>query len=258
MTSFLPIVLLASSLSINAQEAPRAIIVDESSAMTHASYHHLTSEGVSLHLVKFNSRHYQLEVIDQANGPGSQWPDSASVGKSHKALAVINGGFFTPEGAPLGKLIASGTDRGSNNPSSLGSGFYFANAAHAGIARRASLEQVIKQAKPTQLLQTGPMLSYRGEPVAGLSNEQSRARSFLATDGSNLWLIGYTESATLAQLGQALSSKSLAEVHIYNAINLDGGRSSDLWVSPSVNNGNKTFRAFWNKPVLNFLALQKK
>ena len=102
------------------------------------------------------------------------------------------------------------------------------------------------------------MLSYRKAAISGLSSKNPRTRSFLATDGSYHWLIGYAESATLEQLGKALTGKRLANVNIYHAINLDGGRSSDLWVSPSVQNGDKTFRALWNKPVRNFLLLTKK
>ncbi|MGJ8671889.1 phosphodiester glycosidase family protein [Rubritalea sp.] len=258
MTRVLSIVLLASSLTSHGQDAPRAIVINDSSPVSSPpSYHRVSSKGITLHLVKFNSRDYQLTVVDQKNGPSSEWRDSASLGKARKAYAVINAGFFTPQGAPLGKLITSGVSRGENNSSSLGSGFYFSNTAHAGIARRASMNDVINKAKPTQLLQTGPMLSYHGAAVSGLSNERSRTRSFLANDGAEQWLIGYAETATLAQLGNALTGKKLADVTIQNAINLDGGRSSDLWISHSVRNGKKTFRALWNKPVRNFLVLEK-
>lgn len=259
MTRFLPSLLLASSLSGYAQDAPRAVIVDEDSARSQTpSYHRVVSNGVTLHLVRFDSRDYQLTIVDQKNGPGSEWLDSASLGKSKNALAVINCGFFTPKGKPLGLVISSGIQRGANNSSSLGSGFYFANSVHAGIARRAAMREAIRRAKPDQLLQSGPMLSYRTEAVSGLSNERSRPRSFLAYDGNHQWLIGYAETATLAQLSHALTGNTLAGVKIYHAINLDGGRSSDLWVSSSVNNGSKTFRALWNKPVRNFLVLEKK
>lgn len=259
MTFPLLLVLLASSLSLPAQEAPRAIIVDESPREASLpSYHRLQIKGLTLHTVKFDNRDFQLQVVDQKNGPGSQWPNAASLGRVQQALAVINGGFFTPTGAPLGKLISSGTKRGSDNPSSLGSGFYYANTTHAGIARRASMQQVIEKGKPTQLLQTGPMLSYHAKPVSGLSSERSRPRCFLATDGKDQWIIGYAETATLAQLGTALTGNTLAGVKIHHAINLDGGRSSDFWISPAVQDGNKTFRALWNKPVRNFLVLTKK
>lgn len=251
--------LLASVWVVRAQDAPRAIIINEpAETLLPPSYHRVNSGGVLLHLVQFDDNNYKLSVVDQKNGPASEWVDSASLGKTRNALAVINGGFFTPEGAPLGLLITAGIQRGSNNPSSLGSGFYFANNTYAGIARRNTINEVIRSVRPSQLIQTGPLLSYRGQAVKGLSTERSRPRSFVATDGQSQWLIGFAETATLAQLGDALSSKTLGGVKIHHAINLDGGRSSDLWISQSVKNGNKTFRAFWNKPVRNFLVLENK
>ena len=259
MTHHLPFMLLTSVLGVHAQDTPRAIIINEpSEPIVYPSYHRVNPKGVKLHLVKFDSRHYQLSIIDQKNGPATEWVDAASLGRDQNALAVINGGFFTAKGAPLGMVITSGIQRGANNLSSLGSGFYFANKAHAGIARRSTINEVIRVAKPSQLIQSGPMLYYQGHAVKGLSTEKSRPRSFVATDGAFQWLIGYAETATLAQLGDALGNKALAGVNIYHAMNLDGGRSSDFWISQSVTNGNKTFKAFWNKPVRNFLILEKK
>lgn len=252
----LPAILTLASVS---QAAPRAHIVDDGNAPSNsAHYSKVVSEGVTLHLVSFDSRRCQLKVVDQAGGPGSQWRDASSLGKSKNALACINAGFFNPDGSPLGVVIADGTARGSNNKSSLGSGFFFSNGQQSGIERRSSLYSIRKQYKPSQLLQSGPTLSFRGAAITGLSKTNSRVRSFIATDGAYGWLIGYAETATLDQLGKALTGKTLGDVKIYHAINLDGGRSSDLWVSPEVSNGNKTFRAIWNKPVRNFLILTKK
>lgn len=241
------------------QAAPRALIVSEGpSPCQSASYHKVVSEDVTLHLVCFDSRTCQLSVVDQAGGPSSQWRDAASAGKLKDALACINAGFFNPDGSPLGIVISNGAVRGSINKSSLGAGFFFSNGQQSGIERSSSLSSVRKQYKPDQLLQSGPTLCFRGDLTNGLSKTNSRVRSFLATDGTYGWLIGYAETATLDQLGKALTGKTLGSVEIYHALNLDGGRSSDLWVSPAVNNGDKTFRAIWNKPVRNFLILTKK
>jgi len=38
-------------------------------------------------------------------------------------------------------------------------------------------------------------------------------------------------------------------------MNLDGGRSSDLWISSRVSGGPLTSRPPWNRPVRNFLIL---
>ena len=258
-----PLIAVAIGLlafSVIAHAAPKALVIEEetNSRLLQPSYHNITSNGVRLHLVSFDSRNCALEVVDQAAGPASQWPTSSSLGKAKSALACINAGFFKPDGSPLGLVVEDGKPRGKINSSSLGAGFFYSNGTQAGIARKSELIRTRNQLDPTDLLQSGPMLSYRKAAITGLSSTNPRTRSFLATDGSYHWLIGYAESATLDQLGKALTGKRLAEVNIYHAINLDGGRSSDLWVSPSVKNGNKTFRALWNKSVRNFLLLTKK
>ncbi|MFD2158876.1 phosphodiester glycosidase family protein [Rubritalea tangerina] len=250
--------LICCALATETLAAPRAISVGQETSPKPPSYTLVTSEGVRLHLIHFDSRLHQLSVIDQVQGPASQWRDSKHLGSHKNAIACLNGGFFQKNGQPLGLVISNGQRRGANHSSSLASGFVFSTAHHIGMARRASLSETLRTHRPKNLLQTGPMLSYQGESVQGLSSKEWRPRSFLATDGSYRWLMGYAENTTLQQLGVALTGKNLAGVPIYHAINLDGGRSSDLWVSPQLTQGGKHLRAFWNKPVRNFLLLTTK
>ena len=71
----------------------------------------------------------------------------------------------------------------------------------------------------------------------------------------NGWAFGVAEGATLAGLGSALAAQPLSDMNITTALNLDGGRSSDLWVSPMVPGGNLSTRKLWNNPVRNYLLL---
>ena len=257
MLSRLSLLFCLSYSAVYAQ-APRAIVIDRAPAVIDPEYSKVTVKGVTIHYVQFDARTHQLILEDQINGPNSQWKDAATLGKSKNVLTVINGGFFTPRGKPLGTLLTQGKRRGSNNPSSLGSGFLYFSLTESNILRRSQLHSTIRKNNPHTLLQSGPILTYQSKTTAGLSDKQSRVRSFIARDDQYYWLIGYAESATLAALGNALTEANIGNVSVYTAINLDGGRSSDLWISPSVKNGNKTFRAFWNKPVRNFLLLTKK
>jgi len=86
------------------------------------AYHSVLSQGITISAVYFDDRKFQLTVADQADGCGSQWLDAESAALSCDGYAAINGGFFTPEGKPLGLLVASGIKRGSLNNSSLGAG----------------------------------------------------------------------------------------------------------------------------------------
>ena len=74
-------------------------------------------------------------------------------------------------------------------------------------------------------------------------------------DGDNRWWMGKSSVCTLAKLGAALGDGSPTDWKIHTALNLDGGRSTDLWVSGSVSGGPASFRPLWNRPVRNFLVL---
>jgi len=211
--------------------------------------------GISFTLVCFDSRNHQLIVADQPDGPGSQWKSAVDAAKTKSAIAAINAGFFTPEGKPLGLVICDGKQRGYYNKSSLGSGIYYLTDQGAAIVRRSHWSK-LKTAPPRHLLQAGPMLLEKGKSIAGLSSKSSRPRSFIATDGNFHWCIGIAEDASLAQLSKALSSIKIPNFKPTTALNLDGGRSSDLWVSASINGGPATIRGFFNKPVRNFLVLK--
>lgn len=223
------------------------------------TYHHTSRNGIVLSLVSFDDRVFQLQIADQTNGPATHWRDAHSAANALRGVAAINGGFFTPEGKPLGLVITGGERRGHINRSSLGAGIYLSNEQMSQIVRRNTYTQSPKHwGKITQLLQSGPMLAEKNAPISGLSKNNSRPRSFIVWDGQHHWAIGYAESCTLHALSHALAGKAPANFAIHTAINLDGGRSSDLWVGSRVAHGGKTHRTFLNKPVRNFLVVVPK
>ncbi len=214
------------------------------------------STGITFSLVSFDDRKHSLAIIDQVNGPGSQYTSSMHLGQSKSALAVINGGFFQPDGSPLGQLSSYGTSRGKPNPSSIGSGYLlWPSSGPPSILRREQYQAADSPNYP-HLLQTGPMLAEKGRTISGLSQTKSRVRSFIAWDGQHHWCIGHTSPCSLADLTTAIANKNLAGFRIHTAINLDGGRSSDLWVSKKIAAKEIHIRPFWNKPVRNFILMK--
>ena len=210
---------------------------------------HARLAGADITAITFDSRTHRLVVADQPAGPGSRWPDARSAAASRSGLAAVNGGFFTPEGKPLGLVIAAGTRSGSiNRTSSLGAGFYLDDGSHRLIRREQS-------GSGSELLQSGPFLIENGRAVAGLSPESSSARTFVGWDGGTGWFIGRSGSGSLAGLAKALEGQSIGGIPVRHVLNLDGGRSSDLWAGPAVGGGPVTQRPFWNKPVRNFLVV---
>ena len=219
------------------------------------AYHSFLSQGITISAVYFDDRKFQLTVADQADGCGSQWLDAKSAALSCDGYAAINGGFFTPEGNPLGILIASGIKRGSLNKSSLGAGIFVSSKNKSAIVRREHYASSSVTNSVENLLQAGPMLVEHGKATIGLSDHNERPRSFIAWDGKHHWVIGHIDSSTLAAAAKALSETSLNGFKASTVLNLDGGRSSDLWAGPRVPSGPKTHRSFLNKPVRNYLVI---
>jgi len=206
--------------------------------------------GIAITAVTFDSRTHRLVVADQPGGPGSSWPDARSAAASRNGIAAVNGGFFTPEGAPLGLVIAGGKRAGSlNRASSLGAGLFVDDGSPALVRRESGKTG-------GELLQSGPFLVENGRAIPSLSPESSTARTFIGWDGANGWFIARSGACSLADLAKALEGAKIGGVECRSVLNLDGGRSSDLWAGSSLAGGPVTQRPFWNKPVRNFLVLQ--
>lgn len=214
-----------------------------------------TIRGIDFEGVAFDSRSHRLLVIDQPLGPGSAFASAQDVARAYGALAAINAGFFTPEGKPLGLVVTAGKRYGYwNSASSLGSGIFAeSSGGQLSIQRRSSPAGF---AGALELIQAGPMLVEDGRKVGGLDQEKLAVRSLLMTDGTHRWWIGKTSLCTLAALGDALSSSSPAAWPARHALNLDGGRSTDLFVSSQVPGGPFERRGILNRPVRNFLILK--
>ena len=211
--------------------------------------------GKTYTIIQFDARDYQIILADKKNGPESSWSTARQAAEEFGGLAAINGGFFTPEGHPLGLLSTRGKVRGSLNPSSLGAGFFVGESRPSLIARE-EFKQFSK--KPAEFLQSGPRLVWNRRAIKGLSSGDARARSFLAWDGKNHWLIGYVDSTSLAELASDLATATLGDFKIEDALNLDGGRSSDFWISAQIPGGPTHKRLWWNKSVRNYLVLTKR
>ena len=216
--------------------------------------------GVNITYLSFDTRTHTLAVIDQT-GLGSQYQTAAEVTRATGALATINGGFFTPEGQPLGLVYHNGKKAGAtNNSSSLGSGVLYIDQKLANpiLARRDSIQKWLKDPAfdPKELLQTGPFLIENGRAISGLTNKEPRVRSFLLWDGKHHFAIAQCEPITLRNLAGALATQPLSGFRIELALNLDGGRSADLNISSQVQGGPINLRRWWNKPVRNYLTVK--
>ena len=238
--------------------AARAQVVGEAPQSVAAAPRFISStlSGIIFDGVEFDSRNHRLVVADQADGPGSKFTDAAAAARARGGIAAVNAGFFTPEGAPLGLVVSAGKSSGAwNTASSLGSAAWFENpAGRMAIVRREALGRA-GAAAMRELIQAGPLLIQNGRAVGGLDSTKTSVRTIVLTDGGTRWWIGRSSPCTLSALGRTLDTGEPAGWPVREALNLDGGRSSDLWISGSVIEGRILRRTPWNRPVRNFLVL---
>jgi len=209
--------------------------------------------------VAFDSRNYRLVVVDQPGGPGTRFADAADACHSMGGLAAVNAGFFTPEGKPLGWVVSNGKPSGTwNSTSSLGSGLWLELASGQSAITRREKTGRLGVASVHELIQAGPMLVENGSTVSGLDAAKSSIRTVLLWDGGSRWWIGRSSACTLSQLASTLNHSQPAGWPVRHALNLDGGRSADLWISDAIPGDPITRRTPWNRPVRNFLILMRR
>ncbi len=184
------------------------------------------AKSIDLDLVIFDSRQLRLAVIDQPN-PNAGGRSIASLMRQHNAVAGVNGGFFSPDFKPLGLSISNGRLLSSFTTSSLIAGTALQLGDQSYLIWNSEYQG---HSNITDALQAGPRLLESSRPIKGLDTSKSRARTFIATDGSFLWAIGTADSCSLGDLAQALATPgALPGLSPMRALNLDGGNSTAIW-----------------------------
>ena len=246
-----PLALPARAVSmITPQDPPPSPILSALPSQSHSlKVSSASLNGTTFTAVTFDRRNYFLKVIDQKEGPGTEFTGAEFAGQG--SLAAINGGFFNPDGSPLGLVITDGQSRGAfNSHSFLGTGII--DGENTILSHRKNYQ------KSSELLQSGPRLVWNQERLTGLSKSKERPRSFVIWDGNHHFGIGHADRATLQGLANNLQAQPLEGFHIKYAINLDGGTSCDLWVSNQIPGGGFTRSSLFRKKARNYLALRKR
>ncbi|HEY3663485.1 MAG TPA: phosphodiester glycosidase family protein [Chthoniobacterales bacterium] len=193
-------------------------------------------------LALFSSKGATLRVIDQANSSRSL----AEIMTGENFVAGVNGGYFDPDGAPVGLLISGGKTIAPFRKARLLSGVLAAGAGSIEIFRASEFPR--KRAW-REAVQSGPFLVDRGKSVGGLDDTRAARRTFVFTTTDGRAAIGYCEPVTLARLAEVLTS--LAPLKVARALNLDGGSSSAFWCRAK----EKTVSISEYKNVRDFVAI---
>ena len=176
-----------------------------------------TGGEAEVQLIIFSPKNAELRVIDQ---PGSEKSLAAIIAREH-AIAGVNGGYFDPEGAPVGLLRSAGAQISPLQKSRLLGGLIAVDSNNVKIFRTSEFS---RPKSWQEALQCGPFLLDHGKTVTGLEKTRSARRTFAAITSDRRAALGFCDGATLAQLADLLGA--LSEIKITRALNLDGGSSS--------------------------------
>ncbi len=183
-----------------------------------------TGDRAAVHLAIFSPKNFGVRVIDNPDGRGSL----ADAMRRSDSVAGVNGGYFTPEFAPLGLRIVNGQTTSSLVRGRLMSGVLISGPGFAQLLRVGEFS--LKKKRIDNALECGPFVVDAGKPVKGLEATRSDRRTFVAATWPNDRVaLGYCSDATLAGLGKILTSLAQPDFKIQRALNFDGGSSSAFW-----------------------------
>jgi len=201
----------------------------------------LNNTGGSIHAFKIDLNDYRLSLARAQDG-GDKSANVAQLALQNQGIIAINGGFFDPFDNPLGLRIEKGQLLNSLRPISWWGVFYVLNNHRAYIdsQRDFTLAPNIDFA-----IQSGPRLIINGR-IPPLKDSFD-ARSALCINKPGNVIIAITQNAapTPTQFAQLLQRPTTKNgLGCYNALNLDGGSSSQLYANvngfqlliPSFNN----------------------
>ena len=179
-----------------------------------------SGDEATLDIALFSEKSAAVRVVDNPAGD-----DLAATSRRLHGIAGVNGGYFDPENAPVGLLIADGKLIAPFRKARLLSGVMVVTKGRVELLRAAEYSS---RKNAIAALQCGPFLVEGGKPVAGLNDTRPARRTFVFTTGTDRSAIGFSSAVTLAELGEILAAP---ELKVQRALNLDGGSSSAFWFS---------------------------
>ena len=205
-----------------------------------------TNDRAVVDFAIFSTKSCTLRVIQNEDGASNL----AEVMTRGKCLAGVNGGYFSPDFAPIGLLITDGNVVAPLQRARLITGVLSASTHGVQIAR---VREFSQQRKVNAAVQCGPFLVDLGQRTRGLDNSRSARRTFAAMDSSDRAALGFCSEITLLELAKILATEQLAEdFKILRALNLDGGSSSAFWFRRETSHA---FSISEQKTVRDFVAV---
>jgi exopolysaccharide biosynthesis protein len=151
--------------------------------------------------------------------------------KQTKATAIINGGYFLDDNEAAALVVSNGQTYGQSYTD--GGGMLSVNS-QGTVALNYLLDHPYDPSQGImQATQSRPMLIINGKQANFEENAASSRRTVVAMDkqGRLLFIVSPSNSFTIGEMGDLLMSHT--ELGIQNALNLDGGTSTGIYLNSS-------------------------
>ena len=185
-----------------------------------------------IYLLKINPKKITTDIAIASDIGLPYRTDIKSMAKHTKASVAINASFFDTEGKPLGLLIQNGKQLNKLHAGGRTlSGIFYIKNDSPGI----SFRETPLPADVSLAVQSGPRLIVDGEKSKLAPSNRSTRRSGIAITYDKQIIVYATllrfPGATLEQVQNMLMLKDL---RIKDALNLDGGSSSQLYINENI------------------------
>ncbi len=182
-------------------------------------YREVTVGGGRGHLLEIDLTTAGLRVLD-SRAWGKKAMTAAEFAVASGAAAVINAPFFDIDGSPMGLLVVDGDRKQKLRRADWGVFYIDASGAHIVHTSEYAGTSGVQQA-----FQVGPRLVVGGEALALKPQSARRTAVCVRPSGKVLAVVthGAVQATDLAGF--------LREEGCVDALNLDGGPSSQMWVS---------------------------
>ena len=187
--------------------------------------------STTITFIRTSLKRYRPGVI-HARDFGLQSSQVKDLARTAGATVAINANFFDERGKPLGLVVSRGRKHSSiHRGGKTINGLFISRRTDNAILNRKEL----KDQSVVEAIQAGPLLLENGVPTRVKGADRSTNRSGLCLD-NNGRLILFVVSAEFRgmALDQLQSLLLNPLINCSSALNLDGGGSSQLYVSSSI------------------------
>lgn len=183
-------------------------------------------------MIRASQERFRLQVIRAAEY-GWKRATVRTLCKASGASVCINSNFFDEQGKPLGLVISRGIlHQKTHNGGGTLTGILYVTENRVGISHRSGFSaQGVLEAT-----QAGPRLISEGAPVVGLKSSSSTSNlSLICLDKEQRLIIMRVALAMFGGSLQEIQQTLLRpEIGCHEALNFDGGGSSQLFVSGDI------------------------